>query len=127
MPSPEEWVMTLTFKDHEGKTRTFSKETSEVDPRPQCVYQTQGMRPDGSKEFYYSEDEPKKEPTGLLRLYELDGKLKYVEFTSVVIGLLPCDVKPFDEGSQKRMAYWIEYHQKHDTCPRHKESYHRRY
>ena len=86
---------------------------------PDSVYAIVGMMPNGKERWYYSESCPKKEGTGLLTFWEINGKMKQVDFTSVEISLIPITVKPLDATSQAHKDYMREYDKKKEDCPKH--------
>ena len=123
MEPPKDWMATYTFKDFEGKEHRFSTEIKHDRWGPDSVYQTMGTQPDGKVKHYYSQEEPKKESTGLLSLTEMNGSCVRVDFTSVEIRFIPCTTLPLDEVAAQRKKYADEYKKIHDDCPRHHDSY----
>ncbi len=121
--SPQSWMATYVFKDFEGKEHKFSTEIKPDRYGPDSVYQTMGTQPDGKVRYYYSQEEPKKESTGLLYLTEMNGAHVRVDFTSVEIRFIPCTPLPLDEVAAERKKYSEEYQKKCDECPRHHEGY----
>lgn len=105
MERPEPYILNLSFTDHTGKQRTCFYEIKEDDREPSAVYQVKGVRPDGKEEYYYSLYLPRKSETGFLAIHEVSGKVIFVDFTSVVIQLIPCEHLPLDPTSKARKEY----------------------
>jgi len=116
---PEPYMLTCTYKDHDGKDVPFSVEVRDSGKEPDSVYCIIGMMPNGKEKWYYSENCPKKESTGLLTFWEINGKMKQVDFTSVEISLIPVEYKLLDAASQIRKDYMAERKKKEWDCPLH--------
>lgn len=136
---PEEptfFMVNLEFKTHDGTMRSFPHKVTwdnndgyyssnpydeKWDDIPQTMYATKAASGD-DVEWFYSLREPERQSNGLVVIKQVDGPVKKVDFTGIVVTLLPCTAKELDDESKRRVLAAKEYvDHARDSCAFHKK------
>ncbi len=132
-PTPDFYMVNLEFTDQEGKKRSFPYKVDWYGSRyedshgawddlPDTIYVTKGVSADGPS-WYYSLKEPDRQPNGLIVIEQADGPTVKVDLKDIEITLRPCQPKPLDDESARRIEAALSYIEHHEKiCPVHKKN-----
>lgn len=126
---PTFYMVQIEYKDHQEKVRSFPHKVKwkgyydHWKGTPDALYATKSVSIDGSFSWYYSLEEPVREENGLIRIVQVDGPVKKIDFKEIEVTLIPCQASDkLDELSKQRIHAAVVYvdHIK-NKCPYHKD------